>query len=54
MIQGYQTHNENDLVWNSIKGTVNTADYIDNELLKKYFRAQQNNKKLNISWEPGS
>lgn len=53
-IEGYQAHNENDLIWNRIKGTVNTADYIDNEFIKKYFTAHQNNQKLNINWEPGA
>ncbi len=52
VLAGYQTHNENDLVWNRIKGEVNTADYIDYELLKKYFVAEQNDKKLKFSWEP--
>jgi alpha-2-macroglobulin len=53
-IDGYQTHNENDLIWNRIKGVVNTADNIDYEQIKKYFQAIQGNKKLNISWEPGN
>ncbi len=51
--EGYQTHNENDLVWNRIKGTVNTADYIDNEIINKYFSAHQENKKLKLVWESG-
>ncbi|MBN1143156.1 MAG: hypothetical protein JXA72_01990 [Bacteroidales bacterium] len=51
--EGYQTHNENDLVWNRIKGTVNTADYIDNESIKKYFTANQESEKLKFVWEVG-
>ena len=50
--EGYQTHNENDLVWNRIKGTVNTADYIDYESIKKYFTASQENKKLKFFGKP--
>jgi alpha-2-macroglobulin len=49
--EGYQAHNENDLVWIKIKGTVNTADYIDNEELTRYFSAKQDNRKLKINWE---
>src|SRR5512133_2036656 len=51
--EGYQTHNENDLVWNRIKGSVNTADNIDYEQIIKYFTAKQNNRKLKINWQPG-
>lgn len=51
--EGYQAHNENDLVWNKINGSVSTADYIDYEELIKYFSAQQENRKLNISFLPG-
>ncbi len=51
-VEGYQTHNENDLVWNRIKGSVNTSDVIDIELLKNYFTSRQDNKKLGIAWEP--
>ena len=53
-VEGYKTHNENDLVWNSINGKVNTADYIDYETLKRYFIAKQDSKKLNITWESGN
>ena len=53
-IEGYQSHNENDLVWNRISGTVNTADVIDTELLGKYFSAKQDNRNLTINWEAGS
>jgi alpha-2-macroglobulin len=53
-IEGYQTHNENDLVWNRIKGAVNTSDVIDNEIIQTYFKAFQDKRNLKISWEPGS
>jgi uncharacterized protein YfaS (alpha-2-macroglobulin family) len=53
-VGGYQTHNENDLVWNRINGSVNTADYLDYETIKKYFIARQDNKKLNIKWTSGN
>ncbi len=52
-VEGYQTHNENDLVWNRIRGTVNTADVTDAEYLKNVFVARQENRKLKISWESG-
>lgn len=50
-IEGYHAHNENDLVWNRIKGTVNTADYIDNEDLKKYFSVTQENRLLDVTMD---
>ena len=53
-VEGYQTHNENDLIWNRIKGSVNTADVIEYDILKKYFVANQNNSKLKIAWAPGN
>jgi hypothetical protein len=53
-VEGYQTHNENDLIWNRIKGSISTADVIDLELLKKYFTAKQTNNKLKFNWEPTS
>ncbi len=53
-VEGYQTQNENDLVWNRIKGVVNTADNIDIEQLKKYFNTSQNHRKLFMKWEPGN
>jgi len=53
-VEGYQTHNENDLVWNRIRGIINTADVIDNEMLKGFFIARQENRKLTISWEPSA
>ncbi len=53
-LDGYQTINENDLVWNRIKGVVNTADNIEIDQLKKYFIATQEHEKLKISWEPGT
>jgi uncharacterized protein YfaS (alpha-2-macroglobulin family) len=52
-VEGYQTHNENDLVWNKITGSVNTADYTDCDEIKKYFVARQQNRKLTINWLPG-
>jgi alpha-2-macroglobulin len=52
-MEGYQTHNENDLVWNRIRGTVNTADVADAEYLKNVFIARQEDRKLKISWESG-
>ncbi len=51
-VEGYQTHNENDLVWNRIKGAVNTSDVIDIESIKGFFSSRQDNRKLNIVWEP--
>lgn len=53
-LDAYQTMNENDLVWNRIKGVVNTADNIEIDQLKKYFFATQEHSKLKISWEPGT
>jgi alpha-2-macroglobulin len=52
--EGYQTHNENDLVWNKMKGTVITADIIDNEVLAGYFTAIQGSRKLKIHWDNSS
>ncbi|HLO59335.1 MAG TPA: MG2 domain-containing protein [Bacteroidales bacterium] len=49
--EGYQTMNENDLVWNRIKGIVNTADVIDKENIIKYFTVKQDKQKLNLKWE---
>jgi alpha-2-macroglobulin len=49
--EGYKTHNKNDLEWIEIKGTVNSADFIDNEELVKYFKAKQDDRKLRINWE---
>jgi len=49
--EGYQTHNENDLVWIKIKGIINTADYIDNEDIAKYFTASQGDRKIKMNWE---
>ncbi len=49
-ISGYQTINENDLVWNRVKGSVNTSDAIDYEEIKEYFVAKQNNRKLSMKW----
>jgi alpha-2-macroglobulin len=48
---GYQSHNDDDMVWIRMKGTVSTADYIDNEELVRYFTARQENRKLKIKWE---
>ncbi|HEX2395793.1 MAG TPA: hypothetical protein VHI78_10625, partial [Bacteroidales bacterium] len=53
VINEYQTLNENDLVWNRIKGSINTSDVIDNEEIKEYFIARQNNRKLRFKWEAG-
>jgi uncharacterized protein YfaS (alpha-2-macroglobulin family) len=47
----YQAHNENDMVWNKIKGTIYTSDYIDNELIKKFFQASQEERLLKIKWD---
>jgi alpha-2-macroglobulin len=49
--EGYQTQHDNDLVWNRLKGLVNTADMIDNEVLAACFTAHQGNRKLHISWD---
>lgn len=51
VINGYQTINENDLVWNRIKGAVTTSDVIDYAEITNYFSARQDNRKLKISWE---
>jgi len=50
---GYQALNENDLIWNQIKGTVNTADVTDIEFFKDIFTATQEGRSLTMSWEPG-
>lgn len=50
---GYQAHNENDLIWNRIKGTVNTADVTDIEFFKNIFAATQEGRNLTITWESG-
>lgn len=50
-VEGYQSQNENDRVWNRINGTVNTADVIDNELIKTFFSATQEERMLPITWE---
>ena len=49
--EGYQTTRENDLVWNKLKGTVNTADFIDGEVLASFFTAKQGKEKLKITWD---
>jgi alpha-2-macroglobulin len=49
--EGYQTKQENDLVWNSLKGVVNTSDFIDGEILASYFEARQGKEKLKIIWD---
>jgi uncharacterized protein YfaS (alpha-2-macroglobulin family) len=46
--EGYQTTQENDLVWNRLKGVVNTADFIDGENLASCFTAKQGKEKLKI------
>jgi len=51
LVEGYHTHNENDLVWNRIKGEVSTADNIEYEQIKKYFTAKQEDEKLKVLWE---
>jgi uncharacterized protein YfaS (alpha-2-macroglobulin family) len=53
VVNGYQTMNENDLVWNRIKGVVSTSDNIDYEEIKKFFFAQQDSRKLTLLWQPG-
>lgn len=52
-INEYQTINENDLVWNKIKGVVTTSDVIEYEELRKYFSARQENRKMTFKWEAG-
>lgn len=54
LVNGYQTQQENDLTWNTIKGTVTTADNIDLESLSHYFTARQQGRKLKLKWEQGS
>jgi uncharacterized protein YfaS (alpha-2-macroglobulin family) len=49
--EGYQTHKEDDMVWIKMKGIVNTADVIDNELLASFFYAKQGNRKIRITWD---
>jgi alpha-2-macroglobulin len=49
--EGYQTKQENDLVWNRLKGVVNTADFIDGEILASYFTAKQGKEKLKMIWD---
>jgi alpha-2-macroglobulin len=49
--EGYQTTQENDLAWNRLKGVVNTADFIDGEILASYFTAQQGKEKLKMIWD---
>ncbi len=49
--EGYQTKQENDLVWNGLKGVVNTADFIDGEMLASCFIAKQGKEKLKIKWD---
>jgi uncharacterized protein YfaS (alpha-2-macroglobulin family) len=49
--EGYQTKQENDLVWNRLKGTVNTADFIDGEILASFFAAKQGKEKLKMTWD---
>ena len=44
--EGYQTTQEDDLVWIKMKGIVNTSDVIDDEILASYFTAKQGNRKL--------
>jgi alpha-2-macroglobulin len=49
--EGYQTTQENDLVWNRLKGVVNTADFIDGETLASFFTARQGKEKLKVTWD---
>ena len=49
--EGYQTNQENDLVWNRLKGVVNTADFIDGEILAASFSAKQDKDKLKVTWD---
>ncbi len=49
--EGYQTTQDNDLVWNRLKGAVNTADFIDGETLAAYFTARLDKEKLKITWD---
>jgi uncharacterized protein YfaS (alpha-2-macroglobulin family) len=49
--ESYQSHNENDLVWNKVKGSVYTSDYIDNEIINKSIKSIQGNKLLQVKWD---
>ncbi len=49
--EGYQTSREDDLVWNTLKGVVNSADFIDDRVLASCFSANQGKEKLKIKWD---
>ncbi len=49
-IKGTKLYNENDLVWNSLTGSILSVDYLSEDEAVTLLRAEQDNKQLNIRW----
>lgn len=51
---GTELYNTNDLVWNSLKGTINAADFMTDEEAMALLTAKQGSKVLKVRWNHGA
>jgi len=50
---GISLYNENSLIWNTLSGTLRSADYMSDDESEKLLNAIQNSKRLGIRWVHG-
>lgn len=49
--EGMSAYNEKDLKWQTLNGSLQTYDFVDNESLEKSVHITQNGKDLSVRWE---
>ncbi|MDG1477510.1 MAG: alpha-2-macroglobulin family protein [Vicingaceae bacterium] len=50
---GMEAYDDQDLKWQKIKGSINTADVALSSEIEELFKASQNNNELSLTWEHG-